>query len=88
VEGLFLAKALERNRLAGSKRGASGATAGRGGDRARVTPGRSLTSEGPPPKARRCLFKERLIYEQSAVRTVREQQEKAIVPLIAPTAEN
>ena len=34
VEGLFLAKALERNRLAGSRRGASGATAVRGGDRA------------------------------------------------------
>ena len=40
VEGLFLAKALERNRLAGSKRGASGAKAGRRAGRACATPER------------------------------------------------
>jgi hypothetical protein len=38
VEGLFLAKALERNRLAGSKRGASGAKVGRRAGRTRSTP--------------------------------------------------
>src|ERR1700724_763584 len=32
VEGFFFATALERNRLAGSERGASGATAGRRAD--------------------------------------------------------
>ena len=38
VEGLFRAKAPERNRLAGSKRGASGAKAGRRAGRACATP--------------------------------------------------
>jgi hypothetical protein len=42
---VFFATALERNRLAGSERGASGATAGRRANRARATPeGHRLTS--------------------------------------------
>ena len=35
-----------------------------------------LEAKALPPKARRCLFKEQLIYEQSRARTAREQQEK------------